>query len=241
LNKILQHFEIWSTQLAVYDDNETAWNYPGVVGLHGNGTLIVVSGNTAAVLDPDTGNIINQVDLPQEDPALGSYNSFATTSDGILFAKALFRTCDAIGSTELANCLDTEETQTLLALDPALSALQILLWFMRRWQVEVTFHEVRTHWEWKPSGSGRIGHYPHHTGLVGPVFADHFAGAPICSRQEIAHPADGLVCQAHTHFFGCTGDRTTTDLASATFFDILSTGRYPKNLATMIFAKRLAG
>jgi hypothetical protein len=86
--------------------------------MHGNGTLIVVSGNTAAVLDPDTGEIINQVDLPQEDPALGSYNGFATTSDGTLFTKALFRNCDAIGSTALANCLDTEETQTLLALDP---------------------------------------------------------------------------------------------------------------------------
>jgi len=35
---------------------------------------------------------------------------------------------------------------------------------------------------------GGSGHYPHHTGLVGPVFADHFAGAPICSPQEIAHP-----------------------------------------------------
>lgn len=46
--------EVWNMQLAVYE-NETAWNYPGVVGMHGNGTLIVVSGNTAAVVDPDTG------------------------------------------------------------------------------------------------------------------------------------------------------------------------------------------
>ena len=109
--------EVWNTQLAVYE-NETAWNYPGVIGMHGNGTLIVVSGGTAAVLDPDTGEIINQVDLPQDDPALESYNGFATTSDGTLFTKALFRNCDAIGSIALAQCLDTEQTQTLLALDP---------------------------------------------------------------------------------------------------------------------------
>jgi hypothetical protein len=109
--------EVWNTQLAVYE-NDTAWNYPGVVGMHGNGTLIVVSGGTAAVLDPDTGDIINQVDLPQEDPALESYNGFASTSDGTLFTKALFRNCDAIGSIALANCLDTKRTQTLLALDP---------------------------------------------------------------------------------------------------------------------------
>jgi hypothetical protein len=109
---------VWNTQLADYSDNETAWNYPGVIGMHGNGTLIVVSGNTAAVIDPETGEIINQVDLPQDDPALGSYNGFATTSDGTLFTKALFRSCDEIGSVALARCLDTEETQTLLAIDP---------------------------------------------------------------------------------------------------------------------------
>jgi hypothetical protein len=37
------------------------------------------------------------------------------------------------------------KTQAVLSTNPALSALQILLWFIRRWQVEVTFHEVRTH------------------------------------------------------------------------------------------------
>jgi hypothetical protein len=109
--------EVWNTQLAVYE-NETAWNYPGVIGLHGNGTLIVVSGNTAAVIDPDSGEIVNQVDLPQDDPAIGSYNGFATTSDGTLFTKALFRSCDTEGSPALAECLDTEATQTLLAIDP---------------------------------------------------------------------------------------------------------------------------
>jgi hypothetical protein len=109
--------ELWNVQLS-FDTNETAWNYPGVVGMHGNGTLIVVSTNTAAVIDPDTGDIINQADLPQDDPVLGSYNGFATTSDGTLFTKALFRSCDEPGGLALARCLDTDKTQTLLALDP---------------------------------------------------------------------------------------------------------------------------
>lgn len=109
--------EVWNTQLAVYE-NEAAWNYPGVVGLLGNGTLAAVSGNTVAILDPDTGDIINQVDLPQEDPSKGSYNGFATTPDVTMFTKALFRSCDEPGGRALARCLDTEATQTLLALDP---------------------------------------------------------------------------------------------------------------------------
>ena len=37
------------------------------------------------------------------------------------------------------------KTQSLLCTDLNLSAEQIVRWFPRRWQVEVTFHEVRTH------------------------------------------------------------------------------------------------
>lgn len=37
------------------------------------------------------------------------------------------------------------ETQALLCTDPTVSAPQIVEWFVLRWQLEVTFHEVRTH------------------------------------------------------------------------------------------------
>jgi hypothetical protein len=37
------------------------------------------------------------------------------------------------------------KTQALLCTDANISAEQIIHWFVRRWQVEVTFHEVRTH------------------------------------------------------------------------------------------------
>jgi hypothetical protein len=37
------------------------------------------------------------------------------------------------------------KTQALLCTDLNISAEQIAQWFPRRWQVEVTFHEVRTH------------------------------------------------------------------------------------------------
>ena len=39
----------------------------------------------------------------------------------------------------------TFKTQALLCTDVNISAEQIIQWFVRRWQVEVTFHEVRTH------------------------------------------------------------------------------------------------
>jgi hypothetical protein len=37
------------------------------------------------------------------------------------------------------------ETQALLCTDLSVTPEQILKWFVLRWQVEVTFHEVRTH------------------------------------------------------------------------------------------------
>jgi hypothetical protein len=37
------------------------------------------------------------------------------------------------------------EPQALLCTDPAVSARQIVEWFVLRWQLEVTFHEVRAH------------------------------------------------------------------------------------------------
>jgi len=37
------------------------------------------------------------------------------------------------------------KTQALLCTDVTVSPEQIVAWFVRRWQVEVTFHEVRTH------------------------------------------------------------------------------------------------
>lgn len=37
------------------------------------------------------------------------------------------------------------KTQSILSTDLSLDPQQILMWFVRRWRVEVTFHEVRTH------------------------------------------------------------------------------------------------
>jgi hypothetical protein len=37
------------------------------------------------------------------------------------------------------------ETKALLCTDQSADSIQILKWFVRRWQVEVTFREVRTH------------------------------------------------------------------------------------------------
>ncbi len=47
-------------------------------------------------------------------------------------------------------------TQALLRTDPSADPTQVLEWFVLRWQLEVTFQEVRPTWAWRPSASGPI-------------------------------------------------------------------------------------
>src|SRR5690348_2530586 len=56
----------------------------------------------------------------------------------------------------LRNPVDRLDPQALFCTDPAREPLQILTWYVRRWQVEVTFREVRaTTSGSRPSASGR--------------------------------------------------------------------------------------
>ena len=46
------------------------------------------------------------------------------------------------------------KTQALLCTNPQTAAADIVHWFVRRWQLEVTFEEVRAHLGGKHSASG---------------------------------------------------------------------------------------
>ncbi len=70
-------------------------------------------------------------------------------------------------------------SQAVLCTDQNADPVQILAWFVMRWTVEVTFHEVRTHLgvETQRHWSGP-GHFAHHPRSPGAVFArDHFCPA----------------------------------------------------------------
>jgi len=108
--------EVWRTQIAVFG-SET-WNYPGVLSLHGNGRLYTVGGNILVILDPDTGAIQMQTDLPNARQQDSSYNGIVTTSDGTIFAKPLYRACPERGGQALLKCPDTETPSVLAAIDP---------------------------------------------------------------------------------------------------------------------------
>lgn len=72
-------------------------------------------------------------------------------------------------------------TQALLCTDQEADPVQVLLWFARRWQMEVTFHEVRAHVgvetqrQW--SEQARAGHCAHDTYPSRALLAGHARGA----------------------------------------------------------------
>ena len=70
------------------------WDYPGAIGVHGNGNVYVVNGYRIYKIDPDSGEVLSSNDLPtapnqkQGDTA---YNGFNILSDGNLVMKSLTR------------------------------------------------------------------------------------------------------------------------------------------------------
>ena len=86
--------------------------------------------------------------------------------------------------------------QALLCTNQAIAPLQILEWFVRRWQLEVTFQEVRAHLgvetqrQWSDKAIARTTKR-----LVGVVLVGNCAGSPFTSSTEVSSTTGGLVLQ----------------------------------------------
>jgi haloalkane dehalogenase len=114
--------EVWRTEL-INTDETGDWNYPGVVGLHENGDLYVVYGYHIARLDPDTGAVIQEQELPSPAaPRDTSYNGFNVLPDGTIVAKAVYREagCEEQGFGAFLRCDDPENVPAsiMVAIDP---------------------------------------------------------------------------------------------------------------------------
>jgi hypothetical protein len=73
--------------------------------------------------------------------------------------------------------LEKLDPERFLSTDFALSPLQILTYFVRRWRLEVTFEEVRRHLGDRDlTAVVRFGHRSHHTLSDGAVFVGDSAG-----------------------------------------------------------------
>lgn len=114
--------ERWRRQLFEAPARPDLWNYPGVVGLHANGSLYTVFGTQFARLDPTAGKVTGTLDLPAHDRANTAYNGFNGFADGKLVMKTVNRAkgCELQGFSAFLRCEGAMEVgkSTIAVVDP---------------------------------------------------------------------------------------------------------------------------
>ena len=111
--------------------------------------------------------------------------------------------------------------QALLCTDPTRDPLQIIRWFILRWQIEVTFQEARAHLgvETQRQWSDQC-RRPHHALLVRAVLDRDPAGRPTRSARPHGCFDRQLVPQVSSDVCGYSGGRAAADLARNGFTHI---------------------
>ena len=127
-----------------------------------------------------------------------------------------------------------QEPQALLCTDPAWKPAAILTGYRQRWQVEVTFQEVRTHLGvGDPAPVVRGGHRPHHPGPARPLPRAHPGRPPPAPPPAPTPPAGRLVPQAAPDFRRCPGLRAPPPLDGGDpFWAVPGHPRQPKTPPT---------
>jgi hypothetical protein len=114
--------QLWRTPLPMVED-EQVWNYPGGIGVHSNGFVYVAYAARIAKLDPDSGKVLGQIDLPTPNGlAHTSYNGFILLSDGMILTKSHHRKsdCPVQGFRAFIVCgFDGLPPSALVMIDPA--------------------------------------------------------------------------------------------------------------------------
>ena len=106
------------------------WDYPGVLNVMRNGSLIVIYGHHIARLNPTTGAIEASTSLPtgESAPADTAYNGFDALPDGTIIAKTVNREkgCVEEGFSAFLKCPNPAATppSVMVAIDP--SSLKVI-------------------------------------------------------------------------------------------------------------------
>jgi DDE superfamily endonuclease len=131
------------------------------------------------------------------------------------------------------------KTQALLCTDQKLDPVQIIKWFNLRWQVEVTYHEVREHLgvetqrQWSDLATlapraGRVRVARTTPTLLGLFSLVTLMAHQHARRREVAYPADGVVSQGPTDLQRCIGIGAQANLATYVFWNGRLTLRQPE-------------
>ncbi len=109
--------EQWRIYLTVGTENP--FNWPGAVGVHGNGYIYAIAGNVLAKIDAKTGKH-STVQLP-EHPGQGgaAYNGFVISQQGVLICKSIERGTTEVNSIlGLRAAVENKIPAFLVAVDP---------------------------------------------------------------------------------------------------------------------------
>jgi hypothetical protein len=106
------------------------WNYPGVLNVLDDGTLVVIYGSHIAKIDAATGDVLASATLPTGDSKPGdtAYNGYDALPDGTIIAKTVNRQpgCTEQGFSAFLDCPDplSAPASVLVAIDGR--SLQVL-------------------------------------------------------------------------------------------------------------------
>ena len=116
--------ETWRTELFDAASQPDVWVYPGVIAALDDGFVYAIHGTSFTRLDPATGAVLAQLELPTEgDRADAAYNGFTGLTDGSIVAKTVHRQsgCPEQGFRAFLRCPDplAVPPSTIVVIDPA--------------------------------------------------------------------------------------------------------------------------
>ena len=109
------------------------------------------------------------------------------------------------------------QTQALLSTDLSIAPVQMIKWFVLRWRLEVTLHEVREHLgvetqrQWSDLATAERAD---HARFAGAVLAGDAPGASARQTPQTAYPPSGLVPQDPADLQRCFGAGAKANLAA---------------------------
>ncbi|MER7766784.1 hypothetical protein [Kitasatospora sp. NPDC096140] len=121
--------EVWR-QVLINTNATDEWDYPGVLNVLADGSLVVVYGYHIARIDPQTGRVLARTTLPtgRSAPRDTAYNGYDALPDGTIVAKTVNRQpgCTEQGFSAFLNCPDPTAVppSIMVAIDP--KTLQVI-------------------------------------------------------------------------------------------------------------------
>lgn len=126
------------------------------------------------------------------------------------------------------------ETQALLCTKLAAAPRQIIEWFIKRWQLEVTFAESRRHLGIETRASMvRQSDCQNHARPVWNLFNRDDAGTRVGYREKTHDKKHGLVRKGSCHLLRCDSRREALFMGRSAFSDIENRNRADKNTACL--------